>query len=234
MKCKKYKEKIVLLLYGELSEKEKAEVESHIKGCPECSRDLAYTRNVFKVLDDAKEKIPEADWEKCWGRIDSGVTEKPSRQKKYFFLPQWAFAAATVILIFVAGIIVGRFWFFPGEKPTSQQTASLESLDPLLKEYFDTLKPVLVEYANYTPSEKGEDTIAMDKEIARSLIIENLLLRRMVTKLNPSLGQFLEDVGFVLKEIAHLKKEDRRTPSLIKELIHQREIIFRMEILEKI
>ena len=234
MKCKKSKEKIVLYLYGELSKKEKAEVESHIKECPECSRDFAYTKKVFKVLDEAKEEIPEADWEKCWGEIGNGTEEKSGRQKRFLFLPQWAFATAAVMLIFIAGIFAGKYWFFPGQKSPLQQTVSSESLKPLLKEYFDSLKPVLVEYANYTPSEKGEETITMDKEVARGLLLENLLLRRIVAKFDPSLGQFLEDVDIVLKEIANLNKEDRRTPSLIRELIHQREILFRMEILEKI
>lgn len=234
MKCKKSKEKIVLYLYGELNKKEKAEVENHIKECPECSRDLAYTKKIFKVLDEAKEEIPDADWEKCWEEIGNGTEEKPARQKRFFFLPQWAFAAAAVMIIFIAGIFAGKYWFFPSQKSPLQQTVSSESLKPLLKEYFDSLKPVLVEYANYTPSEKGEETITMDKEVARGLLLENLLLRRIVTKFDPSLGQFLEDVDIVLMEIANLKKEDRRTPSLIRELIHQREILFRMEMLEKI
>jgi len=59
-------------------------------------------------------------------------------------------------------------------------------------------------------------------------------LKSIVAKTDPTLVQFLDDVDIVLKEISNLKKEDRQTPSLIKELIHEREILFKMEILQKI
>lgn len=74
----------------------------------------------------------------------------------------------------------------------------------------------------------------MDKEVARNLIIQNILLRRIVAEKNPTALQFLEDVDIVLKEIANLKSGDQQTPSLIKELIEQRGILFKMEIFKKI
>ena len=52
MKCKTHREQIVLYLYGDLTEREKAELEDHIKHCAECAQDLAYTREVFQVLED--------------------------------------------------------------------------------------------------------------------------------------------------------------------------------------
>jgi hypothetical protein len=88
----------------------------------------------------------------------------------------------------------------------------------------------LIEYANYTSSEKGEESIVMDKEVARNLILQNFLLKRMVAKTNPSAAQLLEDVDLVLREIANLRKEDKQTPSLIKDLIHQRGILFKIGI----
>ena len=91
---------------------------------------------------------------------------------------------------------------------------------------------MLVEYANYTSSEKGEETILMDKEMARNLLIQNILLKSIVAKTDPTLVQLLDDVDIVLKEISNLKKEDRQTPSLIKELIQEREILFKMEVLQ--
>ncbi len=93
---------------------------------------------------------------------------------------------------------------------------------------------MLVEYANYTSSEKGEEAILVDKEIARNLLIQNILLKSIVAKTDPTLVQLLDDVDIVLKEISNLKKEDRQTPSLIKELIQEREILFKMEILQEI
>ena len=85
MKCKKYEEKIILHLYGELDEKEREELENHVKECRECSLDIAYTKKVFKALDKNKEEVPEANWEKSWREIGAGAHKKPSLQKSFFF-----------------------------------------------------------------------------------------------------------------------------------------------------
>ena len=69
MKCKKYEEKIILHLYGELDEREREELENHINECRECSLDFDYTKKIFKALDENKEDIPEANWEKSWKEI---------------------------------------------------------------------------------------------------------------------------------------------------------------------
>ncbi|NIO48165.1 MAG: hypothetical protein GTN73_01810 [Candidatus Aminicenantes bacterium] len=234
MKCKKYEEKIILHLYGELGEKEGAELENHINECPECSRDFAYTKKVFKALDKSKEEIPEANWEKCWREIDAGAHKKSTLQKNFFLFPRWAYAGAALLLVFVLGAIIGRFLFFPGQRVSDEQALIPGSIQFTLQEYFEELKPVLVEYANYTSAEKREETIFMDKEIARNLLIQNILLRSIVAKTDPTLVQLLDDVDIVLKEISNLKKEDRQTPSLIRELIQEREILFKMEVLQKI
>lgn len=234
MKCKKYEEKLILYLYGELDEKERAEIENHINECPECSRDVAYTKKVFKALDKSEEEIPEANWEKCWRKIDAGVYKKPSMKKSFFLFPRWTYAAAALLLVFVLGAIIARFLFFSGQQAPDEQALSASSIQFTLQEYFEELKPMLVEYANYTSSEKGEETILMDKEIARGLLIQNILLKSIVAKADPTLVQLLDDVDIVLKEISNLKKEDRQTPALIKELIQEREILFKMEILQTI
>ncbi len=237
MRCKNYKEKIILYLYGELDEKGKAEVESHIRECTDCGQDLAYTRKVFKALDETQDVIPEATWEKCWKEINTGIAEKPGNKKRFFALPRWAYATASILVIFVAGIIIGRFWLAPGAKSSLQPAAlspvSAASYQPVLQNFIEDLKPVLVEYANYS-AKKEKEVIVMDKEVARNLIIQNILLRRIVAEKNPTALQFLEDVDIVLKEIANLKSGDQQTPSLIKELIEQRGILFKMEIFKKI
>jgi len=234
MKCKKFKEKIILHLYGELNEKEGAELENHIKKCTECSQDFLYTKKVFKALDDAKEEEPEADWEKCWQGIDTHVPEKTRRKRSPFLSPQWVYAAATLLIVFVLGAIFGRYLFFPAQESSLQPVISQNSMDLALKEYFEEIKPILIEYANYTSSNGEETTIVLDKEVVNNLLIQNFLLKDIITKTNPSLVPFMEDLDIVLREVSNLKRGDIQTPSLIKELIHEREILFKMEILQKI
>lgn len=231
MRCKKHEEKIVLNLYGELNEKEKEELEAHIKECTSCAEDLAYTKEVFHILDEAREEeVPEVEWEKSWQKIDTAIPETPQKEKRFFLFPRWAYGAASLAAVFILGIVIGRFLFFPGQPAGLQTAASENYLQYTLNEHFDELKPILIEYANYTSSEKGEESIVMDKEVARNLILQNFLLKRMVAKTNPSAAQLLEDVDLVLREIANLRKEDKQTPSLIKDLIHQRGILFKIGI----
>lgn len=235
MKCKKFKDKIILNLYGELSEQERTELETHIKECPECAKDLEYSEKVFQMIDEAGvENVPETDWEKNWKKIDAEIQEKPTKQKAFSLSPRWAYAAAGVLLVFALGIFTGRFWLPKAQENKGPQSASQEFLQQTLKEHFEELKPLLVEYANYASSEEEGDTIVIDKKIVRNLLIQNILLKSVLNGKNPSAEQILEDVDMVLREITHLEKGDTQTPSLIKELIKEREILFKMEILENI
>ncbi len=232
MKCKKCKEKIILHLYGELNKQEKAEFKNHIKECPECAKDFAYTKDVFKALDNAKEEAPDADWEKCWREIGSSVQVGPRKQKSFFLAPRWVYAAAALLFVFVLGAFLGRLWFFPAQESPLDPGISQGSMNLALKEYIDELKPILIEYANYATSNEGEETVLMDKKIVRGLLIQNLLLKDLVAKSNPSFIPLIEDLDIILKELSNMQTGDRETPSLIKKFIHEREILFKIDIVQ--
>lgn len=232
MKCKKYEEKIVLYFYGELNESDKAELESHVKECPICLKDLEYTKKVFKLVDDNKEVAPEANWEKCWKEIGAGTQVEPRKQKSFLLAPRRVYAAAALLLVFVLGALIGRYWLFSPQESPLEPEVSQGSMNLALNEYINELKPILIEYANYTSPEKGKETILIDEKIVRSLLIQNLLLKDLVAKSDPSLTPFLEDLDIILKELSNIRKGDELTPSMIKELIHEREILFKMEIIQ--
>lgn len=231
MKCKKYEEKIVLYLYGELNENDKAELESHVKECPACLEDLEYTKKIFMLVDDNKEEVPEANWEKCWREIGTSTQVEPRKQKRFFLAPRWVYAAAALFLVFVLGALIGRYWFFPTQEYALEPEISQASMNLALNEYIDEIKPILIEYANYTTQEE-EETIIIDKKAVRSLLIQNLLLKDLIAKSDPSLIPFLEDLDIILKELSNMRKGDELTPSMIKELINEREILFKIEILQ--
>jgi len=105
-------------------------------------------------------------------------------------------------------------------------------MNPALIEYMDELKPILIEYANYTSSEGTEEAMLIDKDTLRSLLVQNLLLKDIIAKSNPSLLPLLDDLDLVLKELSNMKRGDKQTPSMIKELIQEREILFKMEIFQ--
>jgi len=236
MRCKKYREKIILYLYDELIDIEKTEVEKHIEGCSDCADDLEFTKKVFKLVDVTKdEKVPEGNWETCWQRIDARTVPAPKKLKGFAFPYRTVFAAAAILIVFVIGIVIGKFWLPSRQKSQLPLEASAATIEPSLKNHFENLKPVLTEYANYTPSEREETTIIVDREVLESLLIQNYLLKKALENLdNPSMEQFLEDVELILREISNLEKEDRSTLSMIKETINQRDILFKMNVFQKI
>jgi hypothetical protein len=234
MACKKYKfkEKIVLHLYGELSDEEAKRLTDHIAECEECADEFEYTKKIFKVLDETKtDDVPEANWEKCWNTIDVGIQGK-ERKKKSFLLvpPRWAYASAALLIVFTVGFFLGRIAFLqPGKGSPVQLEGSQSAMHPSIQEHFESLKPVLVEYANYTSS-PGNGTITIDKNIVRSLIIQNILLKRLIADEDPSTKEILEDVDLVLREIANQEGDDADTLSMIKELIQERGIMYEIEV----
>jgi hypothetical protein len=232
MKCKKYEEKIVLYLYGELNDSEKSEVESHVKECPACLEDLEYTKKVFRLVDDNKEVTPEANWEKCWREIGAGTQVEPRKQKRFLLVPRWVYATAALVLVFALGALIGKYWFFPSQESPLEPGISQGSMNLTLNEYIDEIKPIMIEYANYTEPEEGEETILTDEKVVRNLLIQNLLLKDLIAKSNPSLIPLLEDLDIILKELSNMRRGDELTPSMIKEFIHEREILFKMEIIQ--
>jgi hypothetical protein len=232
MGCKKYREKIVLHLYGELGEKDAKDLMAHIEGCTDCAEEFAYTQKVFQVLDETKtDNVPEANWEKCWNTIDVGI-KGSERKKKSFLLspPRWAYATAALLIVFTIGFFFGKIAFLqPGKSGPVQLEGSQSAMYPSIQEHFESLKPFLLEYANYTSS-PGNGTITIDKKIVRSLIIQNILLKRLIADQDPSTKEILEDVDLVLREIANQEGDDAHTLSMIKELIQERGIMYEIEV----
>ena len=230
MACKKYREKIVLHLYGELGETDAKNLLAHIEECDECAEEFAYTKKVFQVIHETKtEDVPEANWEKCWNTIDVGIHGKERKKKSFLLYPRWAYASAAVIIVFALGFFFGRIAFFkPGKGNQVLLEGSQSAMYPSIQEHFESLKPVLVEYANYTDSpDNGKITI--DKKIIQSLIIQNILLKRMIAEEDPSLKEILEDVDLVLREIANQEGDDTLALTMIKELIQKRGILYELE-----
>ena len=231
MACKKYKEQIVFHLYGELAKDDEKRLLAHIEECAECAAEFAYTQKVFQVLDKTKtDNVPEANWEKCWNTIDVGIQGKGRKKKSFFLYPRWAYAAATLLIVFAVGFFFGRLALFqPSKGSQVRLEGSQSAMYPSIQEHFESLKPVLVEYANYTAS-PDDGKITIDKKIIQSLIIQNILLKRMIAEEDPSLKEILEDVDLVLREIANQEEDDADALNMIKELIQKRGILYELEV----
>jgi len=235
MKCKRFRQDIILLLYGELPERKSAELAAHLEKCSSCAQDFAYSSKVFRIIDDAGEaSIPEADWARSWARIEENIRNQPGKKRSWHLVSPWVYATAGLLIVFALGLFIARFWSPFTRKTTTAESFPVESLFFTLNQHLDDIMPILVEYANYSSSKKVSGTITVDSEIVRQLLIQNILLKRLLAEKNPSAEELLEDLDLVLREICHQKKEDSQTPIMIKDLIEQREILSRIEVLKKI
>ncbi len=237
MKCSKAKEQIVLYLYGELSETEQQKLEQHTGGCPSCAEDLVYTRDVFAEIDRAgTTEVPEAAWDKCWGLIASGAQARP-KARAGWKIPalRWAPAAAAVVLIFTVGLFIGRIW--PPAQPDAMaedavQAAGLPQFT--LQDHFDNLKPLLAEYANSPTTEAADDRVLVDRRLIQTLLVQNYMLMRMVAQNDPQAADLLEDLDLVLREIKNIERGDPEAPGMIRRLIQSRDILFKINVLQKL
>lgn len=232
MSCKKHREQIILYLYGELAGPEQRELEQHLQECSSCARDLDYTREVFSLIDHAESAdIPEAGWDRCWSGISTGIQHPGKvRKPRWTWGPHWVPAAAAVLLVFALGIFLGRFW--PGSQPAPDQAAAQgPDFAPLsLQNHFDNLKPILAEYANRAIGEPESQDVLIDRRIVQSLLVQNFMLMRMAAQNNPEAAELLEDIDLVLREISNMDPDDPESPAMIRSLIDQRDILFKINV----
>jgi len=233
MRCKKFKDQTILYLYGELTEKEKAAFEEHIDTCASCREEMVYTKSVFEAVDETRPvEIPEGDWDKNWAVVKNTISHRQGHRIKGPALPRWTYAAAATALIFLVGLFAGRMWFAPSDTPdlTGMRKGSLQTA---FDHYIDDIKPLLLDYANYSEPEAEDSVVMVDREFLRGLLIQNVLLKQILAEKDPEAALLLDDIELVLRELENLEPDDVRTPALIKELIQKREILFKMEILQK-
>jgi hypothetical protein len=233
MRCKKYRDQTILYLYGELRGVKKTAFEEHIDTCAVCREDLVYTKSVFGILDETKPiEIPEGDWDKNWAAVKNSISRSRKHGTNRFAPPRWAYAGAATALIFILGLFAGRMWL------TSPRTPDLSgmregSMQTALDHHIDDIKPLLIESANYSISESGGSAVLVDRDFLRDLLVQNIILKRILAEKDPEAAQLLDDIELVLRELKNLEAGDDRTSALIKELIQKREILFKMEILQK-
>jgi hypothetical protein len=225
-------------IYGELSKKERRRLEGHLNRCASCRGEFEETRKVLSSLEAAPaEPSPRVDWERNWKAIESGLEPNLRRPRFPSAFPRWAFAPLALAVLFILGIAVGRYWW--PWRPATPVTAKLRTLSPateqaLLSQYFEDVRPVLMDYAHNGARPDNKGSLLTDREIARSLLVQNLLLKRALARKNPNLADLFDDLGMILTEIANLQGQDTATPAALKDVIRQRQVLSRIRRLEKI
>jgi len=240
MKCKEAKNFIILELYGELEESEKARLLGHLEQCRDCAGESALTKKVFAVLDEyAPAAETSADWDKAWDRVQAGIAGPAARRRPERAAGwRWAFAGTGLALVLVAGIFIGRYALAPSPEPIGASAAAAapapNGIRPAFAAHLEDLKPILLDYAHYVPGEKSGRKISVDEEVLRGLVLQNILLKRKLIEKDPTAADLLDDLDLILKEITNRGTRDPQAPARIRDLIEQRGVLFKMEIMKKL
>jgi len=241
MKCKNARRAIVLDYYGELPPAEKAGLEEHLRTCRKCGAEREETVRVFSLLEaNPPGDIPVPDTGLVWSRIENRLDPKRAPERRpapAWNIRQWAMAGAALALVLAAGIFIGRraspLPSPPAASPSSGPVRTTAALKPVLAGHLEDLKPLLLDYANYTPDDAAGATVVIDEEFLRALLFQNVLLRKALAGSDPAAAELLDDCDLILKEIINRDAPAAASPEDIRELIRGRDVLFKLEIIKR-
>jgi hypothetical protein len=127
MNCRKVRRCLFSYFKNELSEKEKAEIKLHLKGCPECAKEALEVERITSLVKDSLETLtPSPDFnQRLLSEVQKLSSEKVREVRRASFSPlriKWALAGS-----FMAIILVSVLWFTHKRTPISPEPISGES-----------------------------------------------------------------------------------------------------------
>ncbi len=219
-------------LNGQLPNEQQEQFSTHIQECPACSREYSEQSELLEVLK-YRRPMPEMDeafWDGYWDRLQEKAMrkrEEPHEIPTAFFYRKALLPAAAVLLV-VLGIIMGRFWWPANSGGPVPIGTPWGANNQVVEQHFETLRPILIDYAN-----SGEEDV-VDKEILKSLLMQNRLLKRMASRAqNVALLRLLEDLDIVILEM--LNGGDRAGSSSpgVGRMIRENDILLKMKVLNR-
>ena len=189
----------------------KAEVAAHLRICTPCAR--AY-EELGKLLANVRApETPERDSEygvRVWKSIQGSLEPYPAKQKrKFFYFPQFAYAAACLLLLLAGAFLTGRMWEHAHTSSTiaaNPQQAKERVVLFVLDNHLDRSERLLVQL-NHSGAEGETADLPLQAE-ARQLLTDNRLYRQSVAQSkDPLLNAALDHLERVLLEVANSPDE---------------------------
>jgi hypothetical protein len=269
--CKDFKEIVVDALYNydELSKTDKRLFRAHLTSCPACAGEYEEIAEVLALMDQRqKPEMGEEFWDSYYPRL----LEKIKKQEKVPLIKsfsggsrgavfskraplaaggkmrRWMLYPVAALLLVVIGIIIGRYLYLPsvpgeGEKLISSTLSSERKISPVVAEHFETLRPMLIDCANYNAQENGsgEDFVLIDKKTLKQLVLQNLLLKRIAARGNDVvLTRLLEELELILLELSNAEPGGSNsdiagdeTIGRIRDILKENDTLFKMKVYNK-
>ncbi len=110
--CKKYEKDFVAFLYGEIEDKDRRLMESHLDGCVSCRREIERLKKIFQGADSLSMDIEEAMASVDWEALPRQISENVFKQKGHMPQESWlkrlsSFLAQPRLKPVYAGVLLG-------------------------------------------------------------------------------------------------------------------------------
>jgi len=229
MKCRHYEDHIILMLYNELPEKDINKVREHLKSCAGCREFLEENKAMFSDISDAIPDEFDPAWNEYWSDIIRNIRRKEKRSWPFFPVPSKAMAFAMSALILIGGIFIGRFFAPPDNHMESPLKKGVKLL--YVNHYFEDVKPVMLDLANYTIPAANGNGGPVDREIISGMLYKTRLLKRHVSaERNPYLSTLLEELELILTEISNTTPGEKDTLRTLQGMIREKNIPLKIDL----
>jgi hypothetical protein len=264
--CKDFKGMVVDVLYNydQLPGEDKHLFHAHLTTCPACAVEYEEMAGVLALMDQRdKPEMEEEFWDSYYPRLQEKIKKQEKQEKvsliKSFCggfrgavfskraplaaggkLRRWMLYPAAAVLLIVIGIVIGRYLYLP---PVPGKIGVESNVSPVVAEHFESLRPLLIDCANYDVQEtgSGEDFVLIDKKTLKKLAWQNLLLKRIAARGNDVvLTQVLEELELVLLELSNAEPggsngdiAGKETIGRVREILKKNDTLFKMKIYNK-
>jgi len=188
----------------------KAKAEAHLQACQQCSKAYGELSRLLRSVQAPS--LPPRDSEygtQVWQSIQGSLQPyAPTPKRRFFLWPQFAYAAACV-LVLAGAFWAGRIWEHVHSMPFvagSEQQAKERVVLFVLDNHLDRSERLLVQL-NHTNGEENDVDSRLQAE-AQQLLSDNQLYRQSAARANdPLLNAALDHLERVLLEVANSGNE---------------------------
>lgn len=213
------------LLFGELSDEQRANVEQHLETCKSCRETLAGFESVHGVLSQSARPEPDRELLKSY-RADLLKLFGPE-QRQYEWVQQlgdwwerifrprplfYRLAGAAVLIL--VGVFVGRIYYSNPEsemtppQPTTAVAANVIDRD-FLNNYLTESEILLLGIENNRLDELHPEDVQINRQIARKLLIQTSHIQQVSNGFkDEEILDYLTRLELLLLELSNAEEDD--------------------------
>lgn len=225
MNCNEFKDLMTIHLYGNLTENQLNQIESHKNSCTKC--ESIYTK-VITTMDSSKKKqhnvLPKVDWERSWDVIKQNSITKKDPVIIKFSLNKFFAAAAAITLIVLASLFSDNL-FNSGNNNSILETETQYSRETSIQSYSEQLELIALNFKNRRKndgSKEFEDIRNMENEILSDMLVQTKALLYIASERNnQNLRGLLEGIEIALMSMKNINTDDPEINNQLDQFIRE-------------